>query len=187
MVTFATQNGGVVSGFPSTIRFTFGYVRWWHQLHKVYSGGMAVCLPFFREMWFNYCSYKQKVNGEGETLLVCWCVLCTNWGLIIAAEHLPLMSICCYRTSLHVTRFPSAYWKQWRQWRFGNETVKVWEWDSEGMGMRQWRSGKRQWRFGNEAAKVWEWDSEGLGMRQWRSGNEVMMNTRIVAWNEGEA
>ena len=27
-VFFATQNGGVVSGFPSTVRFTFGYMRY---------------------------------------------------------------------------------------------------------------------------------------------------------------
>ena len=30
------HNGGVVSIFLSTIRFTFGYMRWWHHLHKVY-------------------------------------------------------------------------------------------------------------------------------------------------------
>ena len=36
----ATQNGGVVSGFPSTVRFTFAYVRYCirsiatHQLKK---------------------------------------------------------------------------------------------------------------------------------------------------------
>ena len=28
VVQLHTQNGGVVSGFPSTVRFTFGYVRY---------------------------------------------------------------------------------------------------------------------------------------------------------------
>ena len=36
VVIFVTQNGAIVYGFLCTIHFTFTYVRWWHEFHKVY-------------------------------------------------------------------------------------------------------------------------------------------------------
>ena len=76
---FTTQNGGVIFRFPSTICFTFGYVSWWRQLHKVY---MWSCPSV--PMSVHYCTEPSlcclfscyTLCTEGPTESLCW----TGWS-----------------------------------------------------------------------------------------------------------
>ena len=59
VVNVATKNGGVVTDFPSTLYFMFGYVRWWCQ-HKIYCWEFDVVVHKFD---WKQCVWSLRMVG----------------------------------------------------------------------------------------------------------------------------
>lgn len=64
---FCNSKGQLLSGFLSTIYFTFSYMRYWCQLHKVYYSLPQVC----------HCCFKvMEYFREGDSICVGYPSLC---------------------------------------------------------------------------------------------------------------